>query len=677
MKRILLFALLLSGMITRAQFAPGEGKCKAYFKYEVNTQVMSLLPATAFNFYDKSEGNVVAWWWDFGDGSTSQEQYPMHVYNHPLPSETAKISPYRTVNLTILTTDSCKSFYSETINIMGDFNPGPVKSCRAMFKYYQADYDSLKGTVTFQLNNYSEGKSLQYYWDFGNGQTSNEIEPKVTFDIKPAIHQVCLTVIGDNDCKDIFCDILYFNDPNIVIPEQKECYTGFGYKTNYVIKTFAPALVLDFYSKASPEAVSWKWDFGDGSNSEEQNPTHTFAFPLSSDSLYAKSNPYKNVCLTVTSASGCVAKYCETIYIYMNTTPPVDPAQQCHAWFKYQKAEDIISIPEVIPYKFKDVSDGEVVSRLWKFEDGTTSTDAEPMAYFDFMKSSQKVCLTITTADNCKSTWCETVYLNNFVPDTNYVDKPFWNYTMRYESFFPIQMSSCAGWAKAQVYLKDSIIDAYNYVWSTGDIGQEAKGLCPTRSYTVKAMTPDGTIVSGNFILNADGSVTETPLNWWVTGVRDNPLIQAKPAGSGYTLEWKLCDGTTYIGDSIPLNSINCGSSGSNLFLKDAMGNIVYSESINMKILATYISTMKTSSTWKVYPNPVKDVLNIVYSGDELKEMKIEILDVSGKSLSVQTLRQVEAGQTIGLNVSSLRNGVYLCRMLSGNQLLSVQKFIK
>jgi len=677
MKQILLFALLLSGVITRAQFVPTGENCKAYFKYEVNTQVMSILPSTAYNFYDKSEGNVVAWWWDFGDGTTSKDRSPMHVYNYPLRSENVKISPYRTINLTILTADSCKSFYSETINIMGDVTPEPQKECIARFKYYQAAYDSIKGTVTFQLNNYSEGKSLQYYWDFGGGMTSTELEPTVTFNIKPAEHRVCLTVFGENDCKDSFCDVLYFSNPNIIYPDPAECYAGFGYKINYDYKTFAPALVLDFYSKASPEAVSWKWDFGDGYSSDEQNPTHMFTFPLTNDSLYGGQNPFRTVCLTAIGATGCVAKYCEPVNIYMNTIPPEEPDQQCHAWFKYERVEGITTIPEVIPYKFRDVSEGKVVSRLWKFEDGTTSTDPEPMAYFDFMKPSQKVCLTIETADSCTSTWCETVYVNNNASDTIYVDKQQWNYTMRYESFFPAQMSSCAGWAKAQVYLKDSIINAYNYVWSTGDIGQEVKGLCPTRTYSVKAMTPDGTVVTGTFVFNFDGSVTETPLNWWVSGVRDNPLIQAKPVNGDYSVEWILCDGTTFVGDSIPLNSINCGGSDSNLILKDAAGTIVYSETINMKILATYVGTRNTASSTKVYPNPVNDVLNIAYSGDALGEMKIEITDLSGKRISLQTVKNVEPGQTIGLNVLALRNGVYFCRMLSGNKLLSVQKFIK
>ena len=299
-------------------------------------------------------------------------------------------------------------------------------------------------------------------------------------------------------------------NPDKPIVDPAECYTAFGYSVNYDIKTLVPALVLDFYSKASPEAVEWKWDFGDGTTSSEAKPTHIFNLPLVNDPL-ADPNPFRKVCLTVKTTTGCMVSYCETIDIYMKTNP-VDPTTQCHAWFKYYRPADVISIPEVIPYKLLDVSEGKVIRRLWQFEDGTTSTEAEPLVSFNFQKPTQKVCLTIYTADSCSSIWCETIYVTEPKVDTVYSEKPVVNgYAMRYKSGFPIQMSSCAGYATAQVYQNDLPVNADHYVWSTGAEGQEVKGLCPTKSYSVKAITPDGTIVSGTFILNSDGNSDRSP----------------------------------------------------------------------------------------------------------------------------------------------------------------------
>ena len=677
MRKLLLFTLMLSGLITSAQTSIIANNCKAQFKYAVNDKLMSPIAATAINFHDRSEGLVKEWYWDFGDGNTSREQNPMNIFIHPVPSPTAKYSPYRTVSLTVLTSDNCKSFYSEIINIMeGTTYVAPV--CQARFKYYETGYDSIGGTASFQLTNLSAGDSLIYLWQFDNGKTSAEKEPVVTFDLKQTERKVCLTVSGKNNCTDTFCDAIYITDPNKPVIYPAECYTGFGYSVNLNVKTFAPALVLDFYSKASPEAVEWKWDFGDGSTSAEANPMHIFNFPLNASRL-TDPNPFRKVCLTVITKSGCQATYCETIYIYMNSTPSTEPVSKCQAWFKYFRPADVISIPEVIPYKLIDVSEGKVVKRLWQFENGETSTEAEPLVSFDFQKPTQKVCLTIYTADSCSSSWCEVIYVTEPKVDTVHTGKPVWRntYTMRYKSSFPPQMSSCAGYAMAQVYLKDSLIKADHYVWSTGAEGQEVKGLCPTQSYTVKALTPDGTIVSGTFIFNSDGSVTEVPINWYITGARNNWQIQYDLTNENYTVEWRLCDGTIVKSDSIPLNSINCGSGLSNLILKDASGNIIYMENISLKTLATFLDPVQTVTSVKLYPNPVNDVLNIRYTGNPLKEMQVEICDISGKLISIQKLFDIESGQSISMNVNSLRNGIYLCKMISEKQVIGIEKFCK
>jgi PKD repeat protein len=57
------------------------------------------------------------------------------------------------------------------------------------------------------------------------------------------------------------------------------------------------------------EAVTWSWDFGDGSTSLLQNPTHSYA----ADGIYT-------VSLTITDVSGCSSV--ETLEI--TVTPPLD-----------------------------------------------------------------------------------------------------------------------------------------------------------------------------------------------------------------------------------------------------------------------------------------------------------------------------------------------------------------
>ena len=76
MRNYLFIALLFSSLITSAQTFVSSGNCQAAFKYEVNNKLMSPIAGTAINFYDHSVGNVKFWFWDFGDGTTSNEQNP-------------------------------------------------------------------------------------------------------------------------------------------------------------------------------------------------------------------------------------------------------------------------------------------------------------------------------------------------------------------------------------------------------------------------------------------------------------------------------------------------------------------------------------------------------------------------------------------------------------------------
>lgn len=673
MKIFLLSILMLWGMFSFAQTTIPGSNCKAFFKFEVNNKLMFPYAATAINFYDLSEGKVREWYWDFGDGNTSREQNPLFIFRHPESSPDIKINPYRTVSLTILT-DDCKSYYSVTINIMdGTLYVQPA--CKARFLSNLVSADSLSGTATIQFINLSEGDSLSYLWRFDDGKTTMEREPKMTFKLKPAKRLVCLTVTGKNKCTHTFCDSVTLYIP--VVPKPGECYAYFGYFVNYEVKTFAPALVLDFYSKAPEEVTTWKWDFGDGITSDEPKPTHIFNLPLGKDTVSSKRGLFRKVTLTIKTASGCVASWSDSVNIYMGTTFPPDTVSHCHAWFKHYMPAGLITIPEIVLYQFTDASDGKVTRRLWQFENGETSTLAQPLLKFSIFKPTQKVCLTIYTADSCKSTWCETIDVSGYKTYTEFINNPSCKYTMRFTSGFPVQMSSCAGYAHAQVYLKDSLVKADNYTWSNGTSGQDVKNLCPTQAYSVKAQTSDGCIVSGTFILNSDGTVTEIPVNWWVTGSGDSQVIRSSLSNKNLTVEWILCDGTIVKSDTIPLNYINCGTKESNLILKDAEGNVVYSENISLSSIATGIHSNQSGLVVRLFPNPVNEILHLQYSGDFLNELYTEIVDISGRRMSVQKFRGVISGQQLDIDVSSLGKGIYLCRIIMDKQGIVIEKFSK
>ena len=74
--------------------------CQAHFTYE------PLSAPNGFKFYDNSIGDIISWFWDFGDGFTSILRHPEHTY--------ADSGMYN-VCLTIETIDGCADMYCEVI----------------------------------------------------------------------------------------------------------------------------------------------------------------------------------------------------------------------------------------------------------------------------------------------------------------------------------------------------------------------------------------------------------------------------------------------------------------------------------------------------------------------------------------------------------------------------------
>jgi PKD repeat protein len=72
-------------------------------------------------------------------------------------------------------------------------------------------------------------------------------------------------------------------------------------------------LTVQFTDKSTGAPIEWKWDFGDGANSTESNPTHT----------YSLAGNY-TVNLTVNNSNGASSKL-STINVSVNSSLPIFP----------------------------------------------------------------------------------------------------------------------------------------------------------------------------------------------------------------------------------------------------------------------------------------------------------------------------------------------------------------
>ena len=157
---------------------------------------------------------------------------------------------------------------------------------------------------------------------------------------------------------------------------------------------------VHFTDKSLGNPTSWKWDFGDGSTSKDQNPKHT----------YNDAGNY-TVKLTVTNKYGTNTKS-KTNYITAGSVPVTD----------FSGTPTSGAVPLTVT--FADKSTGQPTSWKWDFGDGITSTDSCPEHVYK-NPGKYSVALKVTNQYNTDSIK-KTDYIS-VVPNRSNHFKPVWS----------------------------------------------------------------------------------------------------------------------------------------------------------------------------------------------------------------------------------------------------------
>jgi PKD repeat protein len=221
-------------------------------------QPSTVLPAANFNsnitsgyaplsvqFIDLSK-NATKWNWDFEDGSASTEQNPIHIYSS---------SGTYTVNLTISNTNGTDSKLS-SISVLE--KPAVVLPIANFSSNVSSDFIPL----SIKFTDLSENTTI-WNWDFGDGNNSTEQNPVHTYSA-PRNYVVTLAASNENGANSTFCTITVLQTALPIA----------NFSSN-IINGYAPLSVQ--FTDLSENATVWNWNFGDGNNSTEQNPVHTYS----------------------------------------------------------------------------------------------------------------------------------------------------------------------------------------------------------------------------------------------------------------------------------------------------------------------------------------------------------------------------------------------------------------
>lgn len=308
-----------------------------------------------FTDLSTSSGTIINWTWDFGDGATSSDQNPTHVY-----------STAGNINVT-LTVEDQNGAVSEvkpgfiTVNPLPNpsFTPSIVGGC------------SLPSEVS--ISNVQPGTGVSYDWDFGNGSTSTSGTPaNVTYNSEGAF-DITLTVTDNvTGCE------------NTIV----ETVNIFDYQADFSISsgTACVGTAVDFTDASSPGTNGWSWSFGDGSSSASQNPSHS----------YGAAGTYTVTLTATNNTNGCSDTYSEEIEVLPLPTPSFDfsPGSGCAP----------------LDVDFTNTSSGSGTFE-WDFGDGATSSDQNPTHTYT-SNGSYSVTLTQTDANGCSNSVTQTNIIN-------------------------------------------------------------------------------------------------------------------------------------------------------------------------------------------------------------------------------------------------------------------------
>ncbi|MGI8637698.1 MAG: PKD domain-containing protein, partial [Segetibacter sp.] len=282
-------------------------------------------------FTNLSSGNQLTYLWDFGNGVTSTDANPRAVIYATDGSFTVKL----TVTDAGGKKDSAvkKNFITVYKNPTVDFVVSNKAGCVPL------------GVQFTDMSTAGTSVNSKWEWDFGDGQTSLDKSPSHVFKVAGSF-TITLKVTNSQGCLDV-------NTKTSLINVNERPKASF---TSTSASSCNPPVVVSYTNTSTTAGVkSIKWDFGDGSVSFEQNPSHNFS----------KAGTYP-VILAITSDNGCTDSISKPTVIGSVPSSITAPDNIC----------------EGASTKFINASTPAIASNFWDFGDGTNSIDTTPSKTF-------------------------------------------------------------------------------------------------------------------------------------------------------------------------------------------------------------------------------------------------------------------------------------------------------
>ncbi|MFA5331591.1 MAG: PKD domain-containing protein [Methanoregula sp.] len=293
----------------------------------VSTATTGSIPFSV-QFVDSSTNNPSSWAWSFGDGGTSDEQNPTHIYKKA-----------GTFAVTLTATNSAGSNTVSKSNFIT-----ATKQSVAPEASFVSTKTSGTSPFTVQFMDSSTNTPSSWVWSFGDGSTSTLQAPSHTY-VNAGTYTVTLTATNAAG-SDTHTENSYIS---VTLSPPATSFT-----TNATSGVVPFTVAFTDTSTNSP--TSWYWKFGDGTTNSTRNPVYT----------YDEIGTYIVTLTSTNSAGSNVSAETKTITVTRYVERPA------------ASFTSVTSGTNPLMVTFTDTSTNSPTSWAWSFGDGTHSSVQNP-----------------------------------------------------------------------------------------------------------------------------------------------------------------------------------------------------------------------------------------------------------------------------------------------------------
>ncbi|MFY0674301.1 MAG: PKD domain-containing protein [Bacteroidia bacterium] len=542
-------------------------------------------------------GGANKYLWNFGDNTTARFIGTSKRY-----TTTGKFS----VTLRATAPSGCRATTSQDINVYDIPIP----------KFLVGDACDSSSIDFLDSSSIVNGSIAKYFWEFGDGDTSNVQNPSHLYD-QVGTYTVKLSVTSDFGCTDkLTQDVTVYPAPDAAIALTNGCEPDtISFKNNSIYK--------------GSDALSYEWDFGNGNTSNIENPMYQ----------YGTAGTYL-VKMIVTSSNGCTDSSNGSIEIYAVPTADFSVANAC-------LGDTTI---------FTNNCSGTITEYNWFLRQGNRSSKENPKVLYS-EEGNLSVQLIITAEGGCTDTVSKNVEV---------FEKPNAAFTLKNacegsEVIFNNQSSTGSG--------------SLTHSWSFGD-GNSSTDLSPAHTFTTEGTySIELTVTTEN---NCSDSKTENieifPLPNAEFSFEHKGWGQYDFAPDDANLvsyEWNFGDGNTST-DLAPYHEYDA-EGDYDVTLKTTDNNSCVSENTSNVSVSTGINDKSVENRFNVFPNPFTQGLNITYEIEKESLVIAQVYNLNGQLIeTLVNQKQIKGKHQVQFNTHD-QSGIYMVKLVIDNMVYHQQ----